>query len=186
MASFDALADPHTCSGTWRGHYRHDSAMLSDGTYPIRATLRQVATRVEGEMSDGLTEFARGLRKVVSAQRGGMSWLSSLVFSRMLRRHPDAVVESRLPAESVVRGRLRGDILWFTKTYLGTYAFRFRDRGGTFASVGRAGHRVHYSGVFDPAQGVIEGIWAIRRRGLFGWLQRPGDTGTFYLARVEG
>ncbi len=184
MASLDPFGDPHGPSGRWSGHYHHDAPQHAGRTFPIHATLRQVGGRIEGVMSDEITAFATPLGKVIDqVESKGMVVLPLLI--GMIREHPETIIETRLPTDSVLRGRLRGDVVSFTKTYEGPQSTRFRTAVATLASAVRPSHRVRYSGVFDPARGVIEGTWAIPRPGPFGWLQRPPDTGTFYLARVE-
>jgi hypothetical protein len=185
MASLDPFGDPHGPSGRWSGHYHHDAPRHAGRTFPIHATLRHVGGRIEGMMSDEVTEFAYPLGNVIDqVESDGRAVLP--LFKGMILRHPDTIVETRLPTDSVLRGRLRGDFVSFTKTYEGPKSTRYRTAVATLASSVRPGHRVRYSGVFDPALGVIEGTWAIPRRGLFGRLQRPRDTGTFFLARVDG
>jgi hypothetical protein len=183
MARLDPFGDPHGPSGRWSGHYHHDAPRHAGRTFPIHATLWHVRGRVEGVMSDEVTEFVYPLGKVIDQAESNGRFVLPL-FKGMILRHPDAIVQTRLPTDSVLRGRLRGDVVTLTKTYEGPQSTRFGTAVATLASVIVRRHRVHYSGVFDPARGVIEGTWEIPRRGLFGWLQRPLDTGTFYLARV--
>jgi hypothetical protein len=184
MASFDPLGDRHGVSGYWSGHYQYDSLLQAGRTCPVAATLWEVRGRIEGVMSDGLTHSAYSLRKVLD-NADAMGKISAVVFEAMLRRHPGTTVEMSLPTDSVLRGRLRGDTLRFTKTYEGACTTRFLDAGWTLASVVSRHHRVHYSGVFDVARGVIEGTWEIRHPGPFGrFLPRRG-TGTFFLARDD-
>jgi hypothetical protein len=185
MASLDPFGDPHGPSGRWSGHYHHDSPRHAGRTFPIHATLWHVRGRIEGTMSDEVTDFVHSLRKVVDQVESNGRVVLPL-FKAMVDRHPDTIIETQLPTDSVIRGRLRGDVVSLTKTYEGPQVTRYRNTIATLASVVRRNHRVRYSGTFDPARGVIEGTWSIPRRGVFGWLQRPLDTGTFFLARVGG
>jgi hypothetical protein len=184
MADLDTLRDRHGPSGYWSGHYEHDSSVRSGRVFPIHATLLESRGRIEGLMSDEVTNFAFTLAKVLDNARS-MGQTPAPAFNAMLERHPDAIVESSLPAASTLRGRLRGESLTFVKTYEGAEETWFRARGRTLASRVRPRHQVHYSGRFDAARGVIEGTWEIRQPGPFGRLLRRFGTGTFYLARVE-
>jgi hypothetical protein len=185
MEQFDPLRDRHGISGPWAGHYHYDSPTQAGRPYPIAATFWQVGGRIEGAMTDAVTDTAYGLQKVVDNAEA-MGLVAAYVYKRMLRRHPGAIMEMSLPSGSVIHGRVRGDVVSFTKTYEGSYAIHLRDAGSTLGSVVRPRHRVNYSGVFDVARGLIEGTWEIRRPGPFGrFLPRLG-TGTFSLARDEG
>jgi hypothetical protein len=184
MASLDPLADRHGVTGHWSGHYRHDSPMMAGRTYPITAAFWEDRGRIEGAMSDGLTVSAYSLRKVLdNVVTKGLT--PAPVFVEMLRRNPGAILETNLPTDSTLRGRLVGDVVTFTKTYEGAYTTRFLNAGWTLASVVSRRHRVHYSGVLDVARGVIEGTWEIRHPGLLGRFLPNRGTGTFFLARDD-
>lgn len=185
MASFEPFGDRHSPAGHWSGHYHHDAPSQAGRSYPIHAYLSVIGRRIEGAMSDEVTDFAYSLRKVLDNARG-LGQVPAPVFDEMLRLHPDALMESTLPSESVLRGRIRGDAITFTKTYEGPHPIRVRAAGLTLGTIVRQVHRVHYSGVFDAARGIIEGTWLIPRRGLLGRFRPPLGTGTFSLARDEG
>ncbi len=185
MESLGPFGDRHGPSGHWSGHYHHDTPSQAGRTFPIHATLWESGGRIEGVMSDEVTDFAYSLRKVLdSAQTMGVA--PSPAISEMLRRHPGAIIETTLPTDSVVRGRFSGDVVAFAKTYEGPHSIRYRDALTNLGSIVRPKHQVHYSGVLDAARGVIEGTWEIRQPGLFGRFRARQGTGTFFLARAEG
>jgi hypothetical protein len=184
MVEIDPFRDRHGPSGHWSGRYEHDTPTQAGRAFPIHATIEESGGRIVGLMSDEVTNFAFTLGKVLDNARS-MGQTPAPVYDAILERHPDAIVESSLPATSTLRGRLRGEALTFVKTYEGAGQTWFRAGGRTFASQVRPRHQVHYAGRFDAALGVIEGTWEICQPGPFGRFLRRLGTGTFYLARVE-
>jgi hypothetical protein len=176
---------PNDCSGSWSGHYVHDTPSYADRSYPFHAELRQVGDRLEGEMMDEVTETALSLHKLAEAARDSMGKLESQRVATMLRHHPGTIVQSNLPAASSIRGRVREDLITFTKTYQGPALTRWKEAEIVLAASRRDRHSVHYSGTIDRTTNRIEGAWLIRRPGLFGRFSSPLCTGMFSLQKLN-
>jgi hypothetical protein len=176
---------PNDCSGSWSGHYVHDSPSHADVSYPIHAELRQVGSRLEGEMMDEVTETVLSLHKLAEASRDSMGKLDSLRVASMLRRHPGAIVQSSLPTSSVIRGRVREELITFTKTYQGPIFTRWKEAEIVLGASRRDRHSVYYSGTIDWTTNRIEGAWLIRRPGLLGRFNSPLCTGMFSLQKLN-
>jgi hypothetical protein len=102
---------------------------------------------------------------------------------RVLESFPDGIIESSLPEESRLDGKINGDSLEFIKTYLGDYSIYgiFGSRRMLIRRI--AGHRVHYEGVLTSDSATIEGAWTIRKRGLLRRFLPPAASGRFQLFR---
>jgi hypothetical protein len=173
------------CSGSWSGHYVHDNPLIADRSYPIHAELRQIGNRLEGEMMDEVTETVLSLHKLVEAYQDSMGKLDSLRVESMLRHNPSTIVQSILPAASVIRGRVREELVTFTKTYQGPFLTRWKAAEMVLGASRRDRHSVYYSGTIDWTTNRIEGAWLIRRPGLFGRFSSPLCTGMFSLQKLN-
>jgi hypothetical protein len=176
---------PNDCSGSWSGQYVHDTPSQADRSYPTHAELRQVGSRLEGEMMDEVTETVLSLHKLAEASRDSMSKLTSLRVASMLRHYPGTIVQSSLPAVSIIRGRVLEELVTFTKTYQGPALTRWKAAEMVLGASRRDRHSVYYSGTIDWTTNRIEGAWLIRHPGLFGRFRSPMCTGMFSLQKLN-
>ena len=170
--------------GNWEGYYDHDNKIYSSKNFPISATIVQEGDSFRGIMVDGITDFRHSYRTIVEAFEGQMSPWAEHRARRILEMVPDYTIESSLPEESRLDGKIVGDRIRFIKTYLGTCS-HYGNAGDGRVLLGRIDrHRVEYEGTLNAEGRVIEGRWAIRRRFL-GRIRRPLATGGFQLVKKE-
>ncbi len=183
MRIVDEGLGPINVTGRWVGFYRHTSERL--GTFPITAEIRQAGDRIMGQMYDQITDRSELLDLIAQAGREDISLGKKLRLKAVIRRIGvgEVTVTFRLPETSDIAGAVVGDLVTFTKSYLGAYQVRWDVRGREVGSLTRGGHRVHYSGRLDREGGCIAGGWAIRRRGLLGRFLPPEARGRFELYR---
>lgn len=183
MASFDPLGDRDGLTGTWEGYYAHDVAVWKGKTSPITARIVQAGRRIEGTMTDGVTDWSQPLRRAGEPEESLQYHRPLAAVQSGTRLPPRTVAASRLPAESDLRGRVRGARVAFTKTYRGVTQVRYLADGEVLGARTKPAHVVHYRGVVDWTGETIEGSWAIRFPGPFGRFVAPMGTGTFLLRR---
>lgn len=161
-------------TGRWIGSY-----MQGGQERPITAELHQDGVKFTGSMRDGQPDRECSLFE--GAMEAGLPPGADELIDEKLRsmipeagRDPIRCV-SHLPEESVLEGSSQGDVVTFTKTYLGT-SFSGYKVGQKFVGTEAEGHTVHYEGQLSPDQSIIEGRWWIdanpeagtgRAKGLF-------------------
>jgi hypothetical protein len=172
-------------SGRWAGFYRHRSEQF--GTFLVTAELRQEGDWFTGEMVDAITDRSDLLDSLLEAQPSDLSAAQRIRLEGLIERFgPGCVVlETRLPETSVLKGKVVGNRVAFTKTYRGTMHVRLRAQGNVLYQTARDRHTVHYSGDLDSETGRLSGQWVIRRAGWFGRFLRPAARGSFELARTR-
>jgi len=131
---------------------------------PISADLHHDGANLSGSMRDG--EPDRECSLFEGAMQAGLPPGADEQIDANLRKLlPDAGTEpirciSHLPEESVVEGACEGDVVSFTKTYMGN-SFAGYKVGDKFVGTEAEGHAVHYEGQLSPDRSVIEGRWSI-------------------------
>lgn len=183
MASFDPLGNRDDLTGRWVGHYAYEVAMWKGKTSPLEALVVQSGRRIEGTMTDGVTDWTHPLR---TAGKSNLDpgYDSALATAQLVPRFPPGTVATiRLTVEADLHGRVRGAKVAFTKTYRGPTQIRYLADGEVLGARTRPAHVVHYRGVVDWTGETIEGSWAIRFPGPFGRFFDPVSTGTFLLRR---
>jgi hypothetical protein len=96
-----------------------------------------------------------------------------LIDAKLRSLLPDAGREpirwvSHVPADSVLEGRCDGEVVSFTKTYMGSSFSGYRV-GDKMVGAEAEGHEVFYQGQLSPDGSVIEGRW---------WIDSDSDRGT--------
>jgi hypothetical protein len=179
----DNYAQESVLNGTWEGYYDHNNKVYSSKNFPITAMIEQDGKSFRGVMFDGVTEFRHDYRTIIEANEGRMSPFVENLARQTLERCPDYQIESSLPAESRVRGKILGATISFTKTYFGPYSHYGNAGYGRVLLRQINQHRVNYQGTLNPGNNVIEGEWTIRSGGFLGLFRRTVGTGKFQLVR---
>jgi hypothetical protein len=181
----DDLARESILVGTWEAYYDHDDKLYSSKNFPITAMIEQVGSSFRGIMVDGVTDFQHDYRTIVEAYEGRMSPLAKHFARRTLEKYPDYKIESSMPAQSRIEGKILGDEVSFTKTYLGP-CLAYGNTGFGRMLIRRVDrHRVSYQGILTASGGAIHGRWTIRGGGFLGLFRRTLGTGSFVLFRKK-
>jgi hypothetical protein len=172
---------PVEVTGRWVGFYRYRSEQ--SGTHPIVAEFRQNGNRITGEMYDQITERSAPIDSFLETFREDISLGARRNWERVMEQlgTRDVVVMTHLPDTSDIDGKIRGNLVKFTKSYRGSYDVNWSVHDRVVASGRRPRHKVHYSGHLDPQKMVIAGGWFIRRRGLLRQFLPPRTRGSFEL-----
>jgi hypothetical protein len=167
-------------TGRWIGHY-----LQLGKEYPIAADLLETEGRLSGFMYDGQPDRDYSISQV--AAEAGLPPGEDEVIEAKLRAidpaAPPGTIRyvSRLPPNSVVRGRRTGQGVYFLKTYQGT-SFGGYQVGNQLFGVRKADHEVHYEGQLSPDGLGIEGRWWINADPVHA---TPRTEGLFRLRRSE-
>jgi hypothetical protein len=167
-----AMSTSWNLTGRWVGHYRqHDRA------HAIVANLVQAGERVTGSMRDGETEREYSVFQM-AAEAGLPPGADEEIVAKLRAMVPEAPSGPvryvwRLPAESILEGRINGSTVFFLKRYQGTSFGGYRV-GDKTVGVETGGHAVHYQGQVNPGGTEIEGKW---------WIEADPKHGT---GRTEG
>jgi hypothetical protein len=165
-------------TGRWVGHYR-----LHDEPHSIAADLIQSGDRLSGRMRDHVTSHECSVFQA-TASAGLPPGADEQITASLRELVPEAGNSPiryiwTVPAESLLEGSVKGESVYFLKTYEGTCFGGYRV-GEKLVGEESAAHSVHYSGQLDPDGLVIEGKWWIeanRER------QTPRTEGHFNLRR---
>ncbi|MFO0949683.1 MAG: hypothetical protein U0835_00735 [Isosphaeraceae bacterium] len=167
-------------SGGWSGEY------LQHGrSSPISAELEQEGEQLSGSMRDGAPDRETSLFQA-AAEAGLPPGTDERLTARIREMYPELsdqpiTAVSHLPPTSRLEGWVRGDRVYFLKTYEGTSSAGFKVGDRLMVSEQPA-HSVHYQGRLSPDGREIDGRWWIdakpelghpRLEGLF-TLRRPG------------
>jgi len=161
MSSFANL------TGRWTGSY-----MQAGQERPISADLVQEGATLRGSMRDGEPDRECSLFEG-AVQAGLPPGADELIDAKIRSMFPDAGSEpirwvSHLPEESRVEGRCDGDVVSFTKTYMGS-SFSGYKVGDKMVGTEAEGHAVHYQGQLSRDGSLIEGRW---------WIDADSDLGS--------
>jgi hypothetical protein len=115
---------------------------------------------ITGSMSDlrpqydwTIQEYLRMLKPMANASwRLKMNWRLAALMS------PKTVVRMSLPTQSAIEGHVKGDLVVFTKTYLGKSVWAF-DNGKSSRSFSRDCAVITYMGRLDPDGTTIRGTY---------------------------
>ena len=159
-------------SGRWVGnYYQHNRP------HPISLELIQDGESLTGSMWDGETD--KDISVFEAAVEAGLPpGADEQIVAQLTEAFPDAPADSiryvtHLPAESSLEGWVRGDTVYFLKTYEGAHVGGYKVGERIVGHVIEQ-HCVHYQGKLDQRRGAIEGRW---------WIDSQGAPGT---ARAEG
>jgi hypothetical protein len=163
---------PVSLTGRWAGHY-----LQGDRPHGVAADLTHEGDRLHGRMRDEETETDRSVYEV-AAEAGLPPGSDEQIVERLREavaggRSVPVRYVTRLPADSELRGGLRGTTVHFVKRYEGVHFSGFKVGDELVGSETR-GHEVHYEGRLSPDGLVIEGRW---------WIDRPPRSGA---RRAEG
>jgi hypothetical protein len=176
------MGDDGVVQGSWSGHY-----VQFGREWPIAAELWQEGTRLDGAMTDGVTDHDIPYSVALPASADPPE--SEARLADLLRRInpdlPDGPLRhvSRLPTDSDLSGVVRGRVVRFRKVYQGKSLFGVRVGDWKWVRL-VAGHTVQYRGVLSEDGTRIEGLWWIRPRGLQALWSGPKAEGAFQLRRL--
>src|SRR4051794_34753277 len=159
-------------TGRWEGHYyQHDRPS------PISAELTQAGEQLTGSMRDGVTDTSSSVFDV-AFEAGLPPGADERIVARIREAFPDAPATpirylTHLPPGSALEGWVRGDSLYFLKTYRGVHYSGY-EIGDRLVGHRTDCHAVHYSGKLSPDGSEIEGRW---------WIDPPPGSGE---RRTEG
>jgi hypothetical protein len=153
------MSTENSLTGRWMGeYYQHDRSNA------IRAELVQQGEQLSGSMSDDRTASTYSVFEFAS-QAGLPPGDDEQIEARLRELFPDepsAPIRyvTQLPPESTLEGWVRGDTVYFLKTYEGEHIGGFAVGERTlFHRI--ASHSVHYRGKLSPDGQEIEGRWWI-------------------------
>jgi len=153
------MAQPLDLTGQWVGSYGQHGRQ-----HPIRAELTQEGEHLTGTMHDEVTDFETSVFEA-AADAGLPPGMDEQIEARLRELFPEVVrapVRSamRLPPTSILKGRLRGQVVTFAKTYQGEHFSGFRVGEKEVGQVVEE-HVVQYQGQVDDKGLVLEGGWWI-------------------------
>jgi hypothetical protein len=167
-------------TGRWIGHYHQSSE-----EYPITADFLEAEEHLSGFMYDGKPDRDYSVFQIAS-EAGLPPGADEQIEAQLRQRVPDAPAApiryvTRLPPNSILRGRRTGETISFLKAYQGTAVSGYQV-GNQLVGIRKAGHEVHYEGRLSPDGLVIEGRW---------WIDADPDhatpmcEGLFHLRRSD-
>jgi hypothetical protein len=159
-------------SGRWEGFYSQHNR-----PHPISLELVQEGDQLSGSMRDRETDRESSVFEA-AMDAGLPPGADEQIVARLGQMFPDAAADSiryvsHLPAESSIEGWVRGDVVYFLKTYSGTHMGGYKVGEQLVGQVIES-HCVHYQGKLAQGGNVIEGRW---------WIESEGGQG---VARNEG
>ncbi|MCI0462627.1 MAG: hypothetical protein L0Z62_37230 [Gemmataceae bacterium] len=175
------MSEALNVSGRWVGHYTQ-----RDRPHPIEAMLRQDGLRLSGWMRDGETQFERSVFEA-AAEAGLAPGDDEKIVAQLREAVPDSANAtirsvSQLPSDSLLAGGVKGQRVWWLKTYQGVEFGGFRV-GEKYVGVQVTNPEVHYEGTVSGDGTAIEGRWWIDPRPEQGTRYTEG---TFVLHRRSG
>jgi hypothetical protein len=146
-------------TGRWTGYY-----VQKDQHRAIAAELVQRNDRLEGAMHDLQTRFEMSVYEM-AAECGLPPGADEQIVAKLRQEHADQArgpirALMTLPDESTVQGNVRGQSVYFRKTYTGE-AFSGYSVGSKEVGVRVMGHCVHYRGTLSDDGQSLEGTWWI-------------------------
>ncbi len=164
-------------TGVWAGYYTH-----RDRPHAITAELVQTGEELGGTMHDAVTEFPRSLFEL-AVEAGLPPGADEQMLAGLRQQHPELPpgpvrYVSRLPADSVLKGRVRGPQVQFQKSYRGEVVAGYEIGGRLVEGASFPNHVVHYEGRLNVAGNLIEGGWSIPAPGT-----NRSQSGSFVLRR---
>ena len=178
------MAQDTNLSGRWAGHYYQHN-----GPHPISLDIVQDGERLSGSMWDGDTEKEVSVFEA-AAEAGLPPGADEQIVAQLGAMFPETRADSirhvaHLPSQSSIEGWVRGDSVYFLKTYLGAHVSGFKI-GERIVGQRIENHCVHYQGRLNEEGNGLEGRWWIeaqagkgiaRNEGSFE-LRRGGNIGT--------
>jgi CUE domain len=166
------MAKDTNLSGRWVGnYYQHNRP------HPLSLELIQDGERLTGSMRDGETDQEFSVFEV-AVDAGLPPGADEQIVAQLKEMFPEVPASSiryvtHLSEESSIEGWVRGDMVYFLKTYEGAHVGGYKV-GERIVGHFKEHHSVHYRGKLSPDGDTFEGKW---------WIESATGPG---VARNEG
>jgi len=179
--------------GNWEGFYAYDDLRQSESLdihsdeyrqVKVTASFEQSLHVLTGQMRDIKPETqSTSFKEHLFQHRKVYGLKSFLAWQKVLFFRPTMEIEHANPAEASCNGHVRGDEVFFVKTYAGLASYRFVENSVRLSEAAEPMQPVTYRGLISEGGCVIQGRWSIAQHYSPEGTAIPSLEGSFELRR---
>ena len=180
-------------SGNWEGFYAYEDMLNSESLDKHSEEYRRVKISASFEQSlNVLTGYMRDIKPEVQTapfkqhlfqHRKAYGLKNFLAWQKVLFFRPNLEIEHANPLEASCNGHVRGDEVFFVKTYAGPSTHRYLENGVPLSQAQEPMLPVTYQGALSADGSLIQGKWSIAPQNALDGTDVPGLGGLFELRR---